>query len=787
MSLLEGLRVLDMADEKGAYCGRMLAELGADVLRLEPPEGARSRKLPPFASDDRTSLYFAVRNAGKRGVALDWRDPSKRDELHRLLGSCDVWIESERPGALAEAGLAPGDVLARHPSLVLTSISDFGQDGPYRDWLGTGTIGFAMGGMMHRAGIPDKPPLAAPGSLAYDAAGITAAYATLLAHFQKLRCGQGQHVDVSVLESVANLSDWALPHFSATGGAQHRSGAGIYTVYPCADGFVRMIILVAHHWRELLAWMGNPAELRDPELEQFIPRLMRQKEIDSVVERFFADKTKLDVAREAQRRGLPATPVLEPTEVLENEHIAARGTFATLPVGGGQEAKVPMGFVFVDGERATVQGGPPEVGEHTDEVLASLGSPATPAITAPGRPLEGLRVLDFGIGAVGVELGRLLAEYGADVLKVESPDFPDFIRTIMGTMMNPSFASSSRSKRGFAVDVKTKKGLEVVERLVRRADVFIENNAAGVMERLGLGPRRLRELNPRIVAFSSNMTGSQGPWSHWVGYGPSTHPLAGLQWLWNYPEDVDQPAGSTNVHPDHLVGRVGAMAVLAGLVGRERTGQGTHVEAAQFETIVHMLGDLLARESQLRGSVRPRGNTSDEGSPWGVYACAGDDEWCAINVRSDDEWKRLCDVLGNPDWALATTFANVQGRRAGSDEIDRRINEWTATRESREVMESLQGAGVPAGVLFQGLHHATDPHLKARGYLRAVAQPDQGDLVLEGPAFHGALMGEPRIGPAPRLGEHTREACREWLAMDDAEIDRYIAEGVLSTAPFEQA
>ena len=168
---------------------------------------------------------------------------------------------------------------------------------------------------------------------------------------------------------------------------------------------------------------------------------------------------------------------------------------------------------------------------------------------------------------MGVELGRLLAEYGADVLKVESPDFPDFIRTIMGTMMNPSFASSSRSKRGFAVDVKTKKGLEVVERLVRRADVFIENNAAGVMERLGLGPRRLRELNPRIVAFSSNMTGSKGPWSHWVGYGPSTHPLAGLQWLWNYPEDVDQPAGSTNVHPDHLVGRVGAMAVLAGLVG----------------------------------------------------------------------------------------------------------------------------------------------------------------------------------------------------------------------------
>ena len=786
MGLLAGIRVLDMADEKGGFCGRILAELGADVLRLEPPEGARSRAYAPFAADECTSLYFAVRNAGKRGVVLDWRDSAQHEALHRLLDSCDIWIESEQPGVLASHGLAPADILARHPSLVLTSISDFGQTGPYRDWQGTDMIGFAMGGMMSRGGIPEKPPLAAPGALAYDAAGITAGYATLLAYWQRLRCGRGQHVDVSVFESVANLSDWSLPNFSSNGGIVPRAGAGMYPVYRCADGFVRMIILVKHHWEELLDWMGRPEELSDPELKEFVPRLLRQAEIDPVLQRFFAGQKKVDAASEAQRRGLPATPVLEPGEVLENEHTLARDTFVPLEVGGGNEARVPAGFLYVDGKRAVVPGSSPALGQHTDEVLGALEGETEEqkateqsAAGAPDRPFAGVRVLDLGIGAVGVEVGRLFAEYGADVVKVENSRFPDFIRTIMGSMMNPSFASSSRSKRSLGVDLTKPQGLELLEDMVRRADVLIENNAAGVMERLGLGFERLHEINPRLVMFSSNMTGSQGPWKHWVGYGPSTHPLAGLQWLWNFPEDAEQPAGSTNVHPDHLVGRLGALGITAALVGREQSDEGAHVEAAQFETIIHMLGDLLARESQYPGSVRPQGNASSLGSPWGVYACEGDDVWCAINIRSDEEWQTLCTALGDPEWSRAEAFASEPGRRAAAAEIDRGIGEWTAGQDARSVMETLQSLGVPAGVLQKGNHLFEDPQLAARGFLRTVDQPESGELTFEGEAFHGELLGESRVDPAPMLGEHTREICRDWLGLDDAEIDRRLAEEIL--------
>lgn len=788
---LEGLRVLDMADEKGEFCGRLFADLGADVVRAEPPAGGLSRSLAPFAPDGRTSLYFAVRNAGKRGVTLDLATPDGRSKLDRLLASCDVWIESHRPGELAAVhpDLAPDRILARHPHLVLSSISDFGQTGPYRDYKGTDMIGFAMGGMMHRSGSPARPPCVAPGALAYDSAGVTAAYATLLAYWKRLRTGRGQHVDVSVYESVANLADWSLPNYSlrrdpAQKGA--RAGTGIYALYGCADGFVRMVILVKHHWHALLDWMGNPAELQDPELDVFIQRLIQSQRINPVIEAFFRPQKKIDVAREAQSRGIPATPLLEPGQVLENEHTRARKSFADLPVGGGFNARVPSGFLELNGGRAGPTTGPPDLG--ADDADLAKGFPAREAVASASaarvdHPLSGLRVIDFGVGAVGVEIGRLLAEYGADVIKIESGLAPDFIRVIMNSWMNPNFASSSRSKRSFGVNVKTDRGLELVHELVRDADVAIENNGAGVMERLGLDYGTLSAINPRLVMFSSQMVGSSGPWAHWIGYGPSTHPVAGLQYLWNYPEDEAQPAGSTNVYPDHLVGRLGAFAVLAGLVGRESSGRGLHAEAAQFETAIQYLGDLLAQESLAPGSVRPLGNASQRGAPWGCYPCAGDDEWCAVNVRNDDEWLGLCTALGDPRWTHDPGYATAEGRRAAAATIDERLAEWTGAHSPRDVMEALQAHGVPAGMLQHGLHQLEDPHLAARGYLREVDQPDCGSLVFEGPAFHGSDLPEPIIRPAPGLGEHTRELAAERLGLSLTEIEDLVAKGILEDGP----
>jgi crotonobetainyl-CoA:carnitine CoA-transferase CaiB-like acyl-CoA transferase len=259
--------------------------------------------------------------------------------------------------------------------------------------------------------------------------------------------------------------------------------------------------------------------------------------------------------------------------------------------------------------------------------------------------------------------------------------------------------------------------------------------------------------------------------------------VSGLQYLWNYPEDAERPAGSTNVHPDHLVGRLGAFAVLAGLIGRRRTNSGLHADAAQFETAIGLLGDLFAQESLAPGSVRPLGNRSPRGAPWGCYPCAGDDEWCVINLRTDAEWVALRGVLGDPDWARDPALDAAPGRRAAADAIDRGVAEWTSRHGPREVMDRLQARGVPAGLVAHARHHLEDPHLAARDYPTRVEQPELGSVLIEGSPLKGTAMPAPLAGPAPQLGEHTREIAAEWLEMSEAEIGERIAEGVLEDPP----
>jgi len=649
--------------------------------------------------------------------------------------------------------------------------------------------------MMYRAGIPSKPPVVVPGSFAYDVAGGSGAMGTLLAFWKRLQTGRGQHVDVSVMEAVANLTDWSLPNFSLNPGIGERAGSGIYTLYGCADGFVRMIILPPKHWQILLEWVGHPEELMDPSYTQFINRLMNMDKIVPVLEDFFRDKKKIDIASEAQRRGIPATPLLTPTEVMSNEHAQGRGTFTECIMGEGVKGQIPSGFFTRDDERVGPLSGPPGLSDRT--LPAFDTSPERAALEAlfdgphdepeGGHPLRGLRVVDCGVGAVGVEAARILAEYGAEVVKIESATAPDFIRVIMSSYMNPSFASSSRTKESFGVNLNDERGRELVRRLVRDADVFIENNATGTTEKLGFGAAALREMNPRIISFSSQMAGAYGPWKDWIGYGPNTHPLSGLQYLWNYPEDEAQPAGSTAVYPDHFVGRLGPVAILAGLIGRARTGRGCHNDAAQFETAIGLLGDLFAKESLESGSVKPVGNNSSRGAPWGCYRCADDEaeEWCVINVRCDQEWQGLVRAMENPEWAMDSDFTHTPGRSEAATRIDQHIGDWTRPKTPREIMELCQREGVPCGIVAHPGHHMSDPQMLHRDYAKPVEQQELSTILLEGPAFLGSDLPEVIIRQAPLLGEHTREIAERLLGLSRDEIDSLIAEGVLEDPPGE--
>ena len=395
------------------------------------------------------------------------------------------------------------------------------------------------------------------------------------------------------------------------------------------------------------------------------------------------------------------------------------------------------------------------------------------------RPFDGILVVDFGVGAVGVEMSRLLGEYGADVVKIESHSKPDFMRALTPNFINPSFASSSRSKRSLGVDLKSPRGVELVKQLLAKADVVVDNNATGVMDRLGIGADAIHAMNPKAVVVTSQSVGSSGPWKSFSGYGPSTHPVSGLQWLWNVPEDVDQPAGSTNVYPDHLVGRLGAVAAIAGLIQREASGQGSTADIAQFEVPVQFLGDWFAKEALEPGSVRPRGNRSELGAPWGAYRCAGEDEWVAICVRSDAEWEALRGAIGDPDWARDPALGSEAGRRERHDAIDEALEAWTRERDPQAARDALQAVGVPAGDLQHALHLLADAHLGSREFIRVIDQPGLTTLMFEGASFHATDLPQTADRPAPLLGQHTHEVCREHLGLPESEIDALIAEGVL--------
>lgn len=367
---LAGYRVVETTEEKGEFCARLLADLGAEVIRVEPPGGAASRRLPPFAPDGTTSLYFAYRNTNKRGVTLDIADSEGRSLFERLLADADVWIESFAPGQLASFGLDPAEVLERHPRLVLCSITDFGQTGPYRDYIGTDMIGFATGGLMYRAGVPERPPLVAPGNLAYDSTGVTATFAITAALVRRSATGRGQHLDVSVMEAVANQADWTLPSYSRTGGYQQRAGSGpMYPLYRCTDGYVRMIILSPRQWTAILQWLGEPDALKDDAWANPLFRAMNRDVLDGFMGELFGGMTKFEAVAEAQRRGIVVTPVLTPPEVLDNEHTRERRTFVEAEVAAGVRGKMMAGVTEMDGVRYGYRERAPTVGEDNDDIL----------------------------------------------------------------------------------------------------------------------------------------------------------------------------------------------------------------------------------------------------------------------------------------------------------------------------------------------------------------------------------------------------------------------------------
>ena len=493
---LAGVKVVELATDRGEMAGRLLSDLGAEVIKVEPPGGAPSRALPPVDPNDPThSLFFTFRNCGKRSVVLDLAAKPESHHhgdsarLEALLGAGDVLIDSAEPqawDAAARPDLEAEAVARRHPHLVVVSITAYGRTGPYAGRDVPGSVIDATSGMCWKAGLPEREPLMPPGEVANDTAGLIGAFAAVCALIQSQgapRGEAGQLIDVSANESTAQITDWSLSNASRTVASgvtptEVRAGPGpVYTIIATKDGFVRLVVLSPRQWHAIRAWLGEPDYLQDAEYDSFIGRLMvADAVLNPLYEELFSTMTMEEVSTEAQRRGIVATPILKPADVLTNTHFASRDTFDRVPLPNNKIMSLPSGWMEMNGRRVGPIGRPPHVGEHTDQVLSQLqatrpeaaserSAPDADAVDSPrppSAPLAGVRVADFGHGGVGVEVGRMLAEYGADVVKVESRTYPDFIRVVLGGEMSPSFASSSRSKRSLGRERQNPRGAAVL-------------------------------------------------------------------------------------------------------------------------------------------------------------------------------------------------------------------------------------------------------------------------------------------------------------------------------------
>lgn len=785
---LESVRVIELTDGFLDMTGRILADFGAEVIKVEAVGGSDARG---------RGLRFLVENYNKSGVTIDLSDPDGNDQWWSLLRTADIFIQAGHRAS--DHTFDPDEVLARVPHLVMLSASDFGSTGPYRDFVATDDVHLAMGSQLSRSGTWPREPALIPFDLAYHSSAAQAAWAAVTTYYRRLMSGQGDHIDFSVFEAAIEVVD---PPFGTAGTASAgtkkteaptdpyssewgRPQSKPYPIYPCADGFVRCLVLAPGQWRAMYGWLGEPEEFSDPVFQTILGRDQHKDSLERAYVELFHDKTKAEIAIEGQQRGIPIAPVLSLTEVAAEEHFRQRGAFTEAELDADLRALIPSGFVEINRQRIGFRHRAPRPGEHNSVVdttdRAGSGGMSDEAATATARdadslPLSGLRVIDFGSIVFGAEIGRLFADLGADVIKIENSAFPDKYRggSEPGSLIAKNFALGNRGRRSFGVDTRAEDGRDLVKRLVATADVVVSNFKPGTLERLGLGYADLSAVNPQIVWMSSSGFGDTGDWASWLAYGPGVRSASGLTSLWRYPDDPSGFGDMTTVYPDHAAARIAGIAIMSSLIGRSRSGRGADIRVSQAEVVINQLSEQFARDALGLAPNEP------QGAPWGVFPCAGDDEWCAISVRDDADWANLCAALEQPSWASDARFAESSSRLAHQSAVEELVTEWTKGHAASDVMDVLQAHGVPAGVMNRPPQLLVNPQLIARDYLALQEQPgfDQPLNTVRRP-FLARHIDNPPIKESPHLGQHTLDICEEILQMDPADVERLVDSEVL--------
>ena len=824
---LAGVSVLDLGRWYAApLAARLLGDFGAEVIRVEPPEGDPTRAEGPFppgfeGHPDHSGVYHYF-NGGKLGVTLDIASERGRGLLGDLVARADVVVADRLPAEARALRLTWDDVREVNPNAVLLSITPWGLDGPYRNYRAYPMNELHASGAAYALGTPDREPITLPGPQSSYMAGANGAGAAVTALYARDITGEGQLVDISTIETVVTvLMGHAVVKAHHLGERTMRTGhrlAGMapHTHFPCKDGHFCVIGTQPPHWERLKDVLGRPDWAESELFANARSRYRYVEDFEALLIAELAKRSKeewFDVFWERRAPGMPLNTV---ADVMEMEHLDERGFFQKVEIAPGFEERVPGApFLFDGRDRPPARPGP-ALGEHNDEVFARLGTSPQPSSGSPdpntpldsrfrgndgcgqiaqgsvegaragARPLEGVRVVEFCWVLAGPLVGQMLADLGAEVIKVEHPYRPDIQRAMFPFLGEPSpnnsvsFNTLHRGKQAVAVDMGNAAGAEAVRELVAVSDVVIENLSPRVLAGFGLGYDDLKRVRPDLVMASMTAAGHTGPLADMIGYGPSTGALAGFEGLVGY--QGGPPLGAQQItYGDPVVASFTASAVAAALHRRRRTGQGVHIDVSQIEVTVAAMGHQVL-DYVVAGVLPERaGNRHPRMAPHGCYPCSGDDEWVSIAVESDDEWRALAAAIGAP-WAAEAWFADLEGRKRQEDELDRLIGEWTRSRTKYEAAETLQAAGIAALPTLNTLDLPSDPHLQARGVYPAGGHPHLPPAGFARGAWN--LKGTPPsvAARAPFAAEHDRGVFVGLLGKSPQEYHRLTIGGAVVEA-----
>ncbi len=781
------LHVLELGGALAAYTGHHLAELGADVVKIEPPQGAPERFEPPFAGDipgAERSVSFAYFNANKRSAVLDLTTAAGREDFRRLAMGADIVVESYAPGYLSGLGIGYEQLRAQNPGLVFVSVTPFGQWGPHSGFRGIGATAEAASGMIFTLGDNMQSPCISPNDLLAQMTGTDAAYAALAGVYCRRRRGAGQHIDISAQEVGTHVTA-GIAEYGANKNIRRRAGAGSLggatNVYELKGGPVHFMPGYIPHWKILVNWMNDPV-LSSPEWESNQYRQANADVIAHLVREFVGQYTAEQLVSESQTRGIPCGPVNTVQQAVESPQFEALGAWQarTHPVVGPHKT---LKLVDMTETPIVFQRPAPALGAHTQEALAEAKARTkAPAPLAGGSnghsarrgPLAGLRILDFTRVVAGPTGTQILSYLGAEVIKIESSLLPS-----LGRETGMAFPDLNRAKKSVTIDTRTPRGRALALELAAKSDVVIDNFSAHIMKKLGLDYASLRKVKSDIIAVSLPGMGRTGPLSEWGTFGQTLQSYTGMVDLWRHPE-TKLDAGLKTPIADYVCAEQLALAVMASIEYRDRTGKGQFIDLAQVAGLSHTMGAQYM-DYMVNGRIpRAKGYQSNHYAPFGAYPCRGDDAWCVIAVETDGEWAAFRRVLGEPGWVSDEKFSTRAARIQNRAELDQRIGQWTRGYTKQQVMYFCQNEGVIAAPINNAEDVYHDMHLRLRGHIVKVDHPEPyGTFEHQGLPFRFSDTPGNAAVPCPREGEHNEEVFLGLLGMSRAELQQNIAEKVV--------